>query len=221
MIKPAADSDADRQRGRATTFSELPTGYVRGRQRAVTRGANARTGCENMNDNATQSPIDSVSRRTVLKRSAAAAGALGVGSAAVGGAAGQDDSPAGMRAMMYLDQVYPLARFQVISPSLDWTPPFESLPDGVQRPVGENYDTRLIRYQNTNERVLFFPRTDVQIDRSETYALTNARGFADDDTDEQIENVVQVRFSPASEVSFPDEGDQTTAGNETTTTDGG
>ena len=171
-------------------------------------------------ENDTGFSADSLSRRTMLKRGAVAASALCVGGAGVGGAAGQEESPTGMRAMMYLDQVYPLARFRVISPSLDWTPAFESLPENVPRPINENYQTRMIQYRNTNERVLFFPRADVQIDRSTTYALTNARGFAADDTDESIGRVVQVRFSPASEVDWPGNETATTRGGETTTANG-
>lgn len=163
---------------------------------------------------------DSVSRRTVLKRGALTASALGLGSAAAGGAAGQDESPQSMRALMYLDQVYPLSRFQVVSPSLEWTPEFENLPEGVQTPVGESYDTRILKYRNTDERVLFFPRSDAEIDRSVTYGLTNVRGFNTGDPEETLGHVVQVRFSPAEDVVWPGEGNETTAaGNETTATE--
>ncbi|MFC4552160.1 MULTISPECIES: twin-arginine translocation signal domain-containing protein [Halorussus] len=158
-----------------------------------------------------------MSRRTVLKRSALAAGAVGLGGSAVTTGAGQEDSPTSMRALMYLDQVYSLARFQVVSPSLDWTPEFGSLPENVPRPINENYQTRVIKYQNTNERVLFFPRADAEIDESVTYALTNVRGFAADDPNERINRVVQVRFSPASEVDWPGEENGTTTGGQTTT----
>lgn len=172
---------------------------------------------------------DSVSRRTVLKRGALTATAVGLGGAAVGGAAGQDESPQSMRALMYLDQVYPLSRFQVVSPSLEWTPEFENLPEGVQTPVGENYDTRIAKYRNTDERVLFFPRSDAEIDRSVTYGLTNIRGFKTGDPEETLGRIVQVRFSPAEDVVWPDEGNATAttegnrttaAGNETTSPDG-
>lgn len=100
----------------------------------------------------------SASRRSVLRRALAAAGLLvgGAGDAA----AGTDDEPT---ARIYLRDLSPGARFDVVSGPLDYEPRID-----VQ--AGESflvdlywagYETRVVRYANTRERVLCFPEQGV------------------------------------------------------------
>ncbi|WP_101296861.1 twin-arginine translocation signal domain-containing protein [Halegenticoccus soli] len=101
-------------------------------------------------------------RRDVLKTGAAAAAGIGLASAGTATAQDGDDDiieEQGGKALIFTNQFRPGARFVITSRVLDWVP---NVPD-VQDSVWSNYNTRNIRYLNTNEIVPFFIAQDAEI----------------------------------------------------------
>ncbi len=165
---------------------------------------------ESMSEDTDQRLVGESSRRTFVKHGALASGALALGMGGVGSAVGQDggdggdgvDYSAEYKALMFTGQFHPAARIEVISPVVNWSPEVTGFT------AWSDYNTRFAKYQNTNERVPFFPANDAEVQQGQLYSLEpNASLFPDDD-----QNLTDVTFSPVR----PDDGQQTTSsGNQT------
>lgn len=91
-------------------------------------------------------------RRSFLKKSAVAtvgASALGSG---VGAAQEDDQLGEGWKALISVDNFHPDARFTFVSGVVDWTPTYGN----VQESWFSDYNTRMIRWLNTNQTVPLF-----------------------------------------------------------------
>lgn len=102
-------------------------------------------------------------------------------------------SDGGTLARIHLNDFRPGARFRVVSGPLDYTPRFE-IQEGEGFLVDQywaGFGTRVLRYANTNGRVLFFPREDATVRRNRTYAFGDVR-----DADQLAPGVVAVRVNP-------------------------
>lgn len=128
------------------------------------------------------------------------AGGLVAGLASTDDASAQPESE--YRARIYRTDFYPGARFRVVSDTLDYRP-------NVQTPAGESfiadlywngYDTRIVRYGNTGERVLFFPPHEADVDRGDAYRFGQVRS-----TDELASGIVAVGVGQASDGAASDE----------------
>lgn len=129
------------------------------------------------------------SRREALIRVLTVGGLL-FGSSTIGRASQDSRSTAG-RAKLYGNNVYPEARFRVVSDDLDYKPDVE-VQEGeafLGALYWNGYGTRIIRYANTGERVLFFPATTVEKGRA--YQISRIRS-----TNELPEQIVTVTFRP-------------------------
>jgi hypothetical protein len=134
------------------------------------------------------------SRRTVLKKGALASSALalGLGSTTSVGAQGQGDEE--NKALMFNDAFRPGAEFRVVSPVLEWTPDVEGVQEGD---VFSDYNTRMIRYTNTEAEARFFPTNQAEVQEGEVYRLhRNFSLFEDDAADE---GVVSATFEPVAD----------------------
>lgn len=144
------------------------------------------------NENIFERLTDESSRRTFLKNGAivgAAAAGLGAGTGSV--AAQDDDAVDAEKALMFLNQFKPNAKFEVVSGVVDFTPDIEAVRDNWW----SDYNTRLISYENTKERVLFFPSQDSQIEEGETYTIRdNFSLFPDSQSGSEI---IDVKYEPA------------------------
>ena len=154
------------------------------------------------------------SRRSFIKKGALASGGLALGISGAGSAAAQADNETqsgtgseegsagvetGEEALIDSDEYREDAQFRVASPVIDETPAFEGFTFG-------EYDTRAIEYVNTGERVLFYPRQDVEVQQGEVYRFlghptlfqVNLRSLG----------VFRVGFEPvpAAESLFDDDG---------------
>lgn len=138
--------------------------------------------------------------RTVSRRSVVRAGGGAVALAAGGlldlsgtGRADQSDDATDRTARMYASDFYPDARFRVVSDSLDYRPETE-MQAGEAFIAGlywNDYDTRILAYENTGERALFFPPVDPGVERGAAYRTGEIRS-----TDEIPEGLVTVGFEP-------------------------
>ncbi|ELY87930.1 hypothetical protein C484_15994 [Natrialba taiwanensis DSM 12281] len=99
------------------------------------------------------------------------------------------------QARLYGNDFYPAARFRVVSSSLEYKPAV-SVQEG-ETFLGDlywsDYDTRLIRYENTQERVLFFPPFEADLDQETTYRTDRIQS-----TDELADGIVRIGFHRAS-----------------------
>ena len=139
-------------------------------------------------------------RRSVLETGAlAAVGAtLGLATRAGGTRRSQSDDGTVERgsryaARIYASDFYPDARFRVVSGPLDYKPNVE-VQEGEAFLEGlywNDFGTRIIRYENTGERVLFFPALDAPIERGARYRTGRVRS-----ADQLAEDVVSVGFGP-------------------------
>lgn len=92
---------------------------------------------------------------------------------------------------MYGSDWHPNARFRVVSQSLEYKPAV-SVQEGesfLADLYWSGYETRVIRYENARERVLFFPPAEADVDRDTTYRTGAIRS-----TDELAEGIVTVAF---------------------------
>lgn len=130
--------------------------------------------------NAMQRLVDDETRRSFLKKSAVAtvgAGALGSGL----GAAQDDDGgdlDEGWKALVFADNFHPQARFTFVSGVVDWTPNYGDVNDSWF----SDYNTRMIRWLNTDETVPLFVAHDAEVGEYD-----DDLGFvtdADDDPDQ-------------------------------------
>ena len=151
------------------------------------------------NDDTTRRIETAVSRRAALLAAGVAAG--GLGAIGVGNATAQDDAVT--EARIYADDYHRNARFRVVSKPLDYVPE-------VQVQEGEafladlywrGYETRIARYGNTRERVLFFPPTDAGVEQGRAYRTGEIRSTA-----ELAEGIVTIGFRPADGGGGSDEG---------------
>ncbi|UPW01906.1 hypothetical protein M0R88_07365 [Halorussus gelatinilyticus] len=150
------------------------------------------------------------SRRTFL--TGALAGGLAIGTGTNVALAQDEDEVDTKRyeALIFAGSFHPGARFEVTSDVLNYTP---VVPQGA-RTFGE-YNSRVIKYLNTGERVLFFPANDAEVQKGAVYELSqslrpvNQRGTP----------VWQVTFGPVSESETT--GRTTTEAGEQTTTEAG
>lgn len=111
------------------------------------------------------------SRRSILKKGALSVGALTVGG--VGTAAAQEDDGGFFdddddgeifddqwrKALMYVGQARPGKRFVITSPVIDWTPDIGEIQDNIW----SNYNTRTMRYLNSDEQHLFWVAHEAEI----------------------------------------------------------
>lgn len=106
-------------------------------------------------------PHETDSRRTFLKKSAVTSGALLVGVSSADTVAAQDG---GGDALMFTDEFYAEAQFRVISPVLNEDPSIEGFSE-----IWNDYNTWMIEYLNTNEEVYLFPTEDAEISEGNVY----------------------------------------------------
>ena len=102
-----------------------------------------------------------------------------------------NESPV-LRARIYVLDYYPDATFQVASEPLAYKPT-------VQVQEGESflaemywskYETRVIRYENTNKQVLFFPRRGV-VKTGEKCQMKRMK-----ETKELAKGIINIEFKP-------------------------
>ncbi|WP_226012051.1 hypothetical protein [Halomicrobium salinisoli] len=167
-------------------------------------------------------------RRSVLKKGAAATAGLGLTAASSGSAAAQDDDEVledqeWDKAIMPAGQFQPRSRFIITSPVLQWNPRVEEIRDNVW----SEYNTRAIRYLNSNEHVLFWQAEDAEVPNfnQEAGYVVDAEGDTFQDGNPQPEifrmhsesalfgdsGYMTVNFTPVGEDEedqyFNDEGD--------------
>lgn len=151
-----------------------------------------------------------------MKKGALASGGLALGVTGIGSAAAQDGDgvnyDAEYKALMYNWDFRPRARFRVVSDVLRYNPREEGVTEGS---YWSEYNTRLIKYENTNEQVLFFPAHDAEVQKGQLYSLGREFSLFADDVDDS--GVMSASFSPVRE---DDQGDTGTATPGTETTDG-
>jgi len=169
-------------------------------------------------------------RRSVLKKGAAATAGLGLTAGATGSAAAQDDDDDGVfedqewdKAIIPAGQFQPRGRFIITSPVLEWNPRVEEIRDNVW----SEYNTRVIRYLNTNDMVVFWQAEDAEVPNfnQEAGYVVDAEGDTFEDGSPQPEifrmhsegalfgdsGFMTVNFTPVGEDEedqfFNDEGD--------------
>lgn len=127
--------------------------------------------------------------------------ALGVSGSAVAQDGDGVDFNAQFKALMFTGQFHPSARIEIVSSVVEWNPAVTGFT------AWSDFNTRFATYQNTNERVPFFPAADAEVQQGQLYQLEpNASLFPDDD-----QNLVDVTFSPVRS----DDGGQSGSGNQT------
>ena len=130
-----------------------------------------------------------LSRRAAVQAGALTAAALAFGLPGVEGApvAQQDAS----LARVYTHDFYPDAAFQVVSEPLPYRPetPVQEGEAFLADFYWDSYETRIVRYENTNERVLFFAPESASVERGQTYQMGTIQS-----TDELADGVVGVTF---------------------------
>ena len=138
-------------------------------------------------DNDTTGPT--LSRRAAVQAGALTAAALALGLPGVEGASAtqQDES----LARVYAHDFYPGAQFRVVSEPLPYKPetPVQEGEAFLAEFYWDSYETRVVRYENTNERVLFFVPESADIERGQTHQTGEIRS-----TDELADGVVGVTF---------------------------
>ncbi|UPV75823.1 hypothetical protein M0R89_07115 [Halorussus limi] len=152
------------------------------------------------------------SRRTFLKGTLA--GGLALGGMA-GGAFAQDGGQAETKrfeALIFAGSFHPGARFEVTSDVLNYTP---VVPEGA-RTFGD-YNSRVIKYLNTDERVLFFPSNDAEVRKGAVYEMSESL----EPVNQRNAPVWRVTFGPVSDAATTTAGQTTTGQDNETTTDGG
>jgi hypothetical protein len=107
-------------------------------------------------------PLDRITgeetRRSFMKKSAVAT--AGVGTLASGIGVAQEDEPGeGWKALIFANNFQPQARFAIVSGVVTWTPNYGEIQDNWF----SSYNTRMIRWQNTGEKVPLFVAQDAGI----------------------------------------------------------
>lgn len=138
-------------------------------------------------ENDTDGP--SLSRRAALQTGALTAAALALRLPTVGATtATQEDE---QLARVYAHDFYPGAEFQVVSDAIDYKPetPVQEGEAFLADLYWSDYETRIVRYENTNERVLFFAPESADVERGQTYQTGEIQS-----THELADGVVGVTF---------------------------
>ena len=99
------------------------------------------------------------SRRSFMKKGALATGGLALGVGGTGTAMAQDGIGEGGKGVIFTNAFHPAARFTFTSGVVDWNPNVPEVSDNFWT----NYQTRMIRWLNTNEHVPFFVAQDANI----------------------------------------------------------
>lgn len=146
------------------------------------------------NTNATDESNDPT-RRSVLGRGLASVG-LALGLPTRVGALDQEETTqrdGEYRARIYETDFRSGARFWVVSKPLDYKPhvPVQEGEAFLEDLYWNGYDTRIIHYEGTNRRVLFFPALDVPIERDAPYRMGRVRS-----ADQLADGIVSVGFGP-------------------------
>lgn len=107
-------------------------------------------------------------RRSVLKSGALATAGAGLAGATSGSGVAQEGDGEGdgvvgdqnwRKGIMAVTQFQPTARFIITSPVIEWSPNVEEIQDNLW----SEYNTRVVRYLNSNEQVLFWQAQDAQV----------------------------------------------------------
>lgn len=108
---------------------------------------------------------DDSTRRSVLKKGALATAGAGLAGISTGGAAAQVEDDGVVddqewdKGIISTGQFQPRGRFIITSPVLRWNPRVEEIRDNVW----SEYNTRLIRYLNTNDIVPFWQAHEAEV----------------------------------------------------------
>lgn len=133
--------------------------------------------------------VASLSRRAAVQSAALTAAALALGLPGVEGrTASQDDESL---ARIYAHDFYPGAEFEVVSEPLPYRPetPVQEGEAFLADLYWNGYETYVVRYENTNERVLFFVPESADVERGQTYQTGEIQS-----THELADGVVGVSF---------------------------
>lgn len=132
----------------------------------------------------TERLLNDSSRRSFLKKGGLAALGTGLLTSTAGTAAAQDwdETPynenelfnenEAQKGLIFRRNFKPLVPFTVVSPILDFSPDIEEIEDNVW----SDYNTRIIRYLDRDEQVLFFPANAAEMGPFESNL-----GFSPDD----------------------------------------
>ena len=140
------------------------------------------------------SPNDGISQPTLSRRAAVQTGALTAAALAFG-LPGVEGAPAAQQdetlARVYAHDFYPSARFEIVSEPLPYKPetPVQEGEAFLADFYWNGYETRVVRYENTNERVLLFVPESAGVERGQTHRMGEIRS-----TDELADGVVGVTF---------------------------
>ncbi|WP_121820862.1 twin-arginine translocation signal domain-containing protein [Halostella salina] len=114
-------------------------------------------------------------RRSFMKKGAVAAAGTGLAmsgtAAAQEGSGGLDDE---WKALIQESNFHPNARFAIVSDVVDWTPNYGDIQDSFF----SDYNTRMIRWQNTGEVVPFWPANEANLG-----AFDGEQGYVGDGDD--------------------------------------
>lgn len=153
--------------------------------------------------------VSDESRRSVLKKGALATASAGVLGASADSVAAQedddDDADDGtddwQKALLNVGQARPGRNFIITAPVLDWSPDVEEIEDNVW----SDYNTRVIRYLNSDEQVLFWVAQEAELPEysEENGYVVDAEGDTADDGTPQPE-IYQMRreFSPFGDAAY-------------------
>lgn len=106
--------------------------------------------------------LDDETRRSFMRKGAAATGVAAVGAGATGTAAaggGGGGVPDGQKALIFADNFHPFGRFTFVSPVIDWFPNYQE----VRSSAWSSYNTRQIRWQGTGNVVNLWVAQDAEI----------------------------------------------------------
>lgn len=149
------------------------------------------------------------SRRSILKKGALSVGALALGASGTAAAQNGDDDGGFFdddndgeifddqyrKALMYVGQARPGKRFVITSPVIDWTPDIGEIQDNIW----SNYNTRTMRYLNSDEQHLFWVAHEADIpeyDSSEGYVVDAEGDTGPNDTPQPEVYEMHAEWTP-------------------------
>jgi hypothetical protein len=150
--------------------------------------------------------VSDESRRSVLKKGALATAGAGIVGASADSVAAQEgegtESPEGSQtALMNVGQARPGRHFVVTSPVIDWLPDVEEIQDAVWG----DYNTRVIRYLNSDEQFLFWVAQDAELpeyDEQAGYVVDAEGDTAEDGTPQPEVYEFHREFSPFGDSAY-------------------
>lgn len=104
-----------------------------------------------------------------------------------------NNSSTNLYARIYIFDYYPNATFQMVSKPLAYKPKVH-VQEGeafLAEMYWSKYETRLIRYANTNKRVLFFPQIRTKVKMGDRYQTIKVRT-----TKELAEGIIGIEYEP-------------------------